>query len=70
MKYKDKFTSIVFFIIFITYNAIGYIFELDMLKFIILNNNGLKISFISLFVPIILAYLIYYFTNKIQNNKE
>lgn len=70
MKYKDKFTSIVFFIIFITYNAIGYIFELDMLKFIILNNNGLKISFISLFVPIILAYLIYYLTNKIQSNNE
>jgi len=68
MKYKDKFTLAVFLIIFITYNIVGYFFNLDILKFIMFNNNGFSISFIALFIPIILAYLIYYVTNKIQNN--
>ena len=68
MKYKDKFTLAVFLIIFITYNIVGYFFNLDILKFIMFNNNGFSISFIALFIPIILAYLIYYITNKFQNN--
>lgn len=67
MKHIEKFTLITFIIIFLTYNIIGYIANIAELKFIVFNtNNGITVSFISLFVPIILSYVIYYFTNKFK----
>lgn len=67
MKHMEKFTLITFIIIFLTYNIIGYTLNIAELKFIVFNtNNGITVSFISLFVPIILSYVIYYFTNKFK----
>ena len=67
MKYRENFTLITFLIIFLTYNFIGYCLDVDTLKIIVFNNDkGITISFVALFIPIIVSYVIYYFTNKLK----
>jgi hypothetical protein len=60
MRYIDKFTFVAFLITFITYNIVGYIFDVDVLKFIIFRKDGFSMSFVAIFVPVITAYLIYF----------
>ncbi|MCR1899655.1 hypothetical protein NSA47_11780 [Irregularibacter muris] len=66
MNNKDKFTFITFLIIFIIYNIIGYIFDVDVLKVLTIHKNGFGISFISVIAPVITAYLIYYILRRLE----
>ena len=67
MKYRENFTLITFLIIFLTYNFIGYFFDIDALKVLVYgSNDGITISFISLFIPVIISYVVYYATNKLK----
>ena len=71
MSYKDKFTLVTFIFIFITYNVIGYCLDIEMLKIVIIepDHSGMSVSLVALFVPLILSYVIYYFTNKISGKQ-
>ena len=67
MKYRENFTLITFLIIFLTYNFIGYSLNIDALKAIVFDSNkGVTISFIALFIPVIISYIVYYATNKLK----
>ena len=71
MKYRENFTFVTFLIIFLTYNFIGYYLDIDTLKIIVFNNDkGITISFVALFIPIIVSYVVYYFTNKIKEKSQ
>lgn len=74
---REKFTLITFLIIFIMYNIIGYAFNVNELKVLIIHNNvvneGFDIRFelsnIALFVPVITSYLIYYVLKYLKINE-
>lgn len=66
MKYRDKFTLLTFLILFLAYNAVGYIFDIQELKILILKNNGITLSFIALIVPVLLSYIIFYSTRNLK----
>lgn len=59
MSNKDKFILITFLITFVIYNIIGYIFDVDVLRFIIFHKNGFGVSFVTVITPLITSYLIY-----------
>lgn len=66
MSIREKFTLITFCFIFLAYNLVGYILNVEELKFIVLNGaSSIRISFIALIIPVILSYIIYYFTKKV-----
>lgn len=70
MKYIDKFTLISYLIIFLIYNIIGYFFNIDILKVFVINSNGAELSFVSLFAPLLSAYIIYYCTKNLKIDKK
>lgn len=66
MKKSDKFILTTFLVIFLVYNIVGYVFDVDVLRFITFLKHGYGISFVAVIAPLITSYLIY-FTLKYLN---
>ena len=67
---KNRFNFITYIIIFIVYNIIGYVFDVNVLKIVTIHENGFDISFVALFVPIIPTYLIYYVARLLNETSK
>lgn len=59
MKNRDKFTMVTFFVVFIVYNIIGYPFDIDVLRFVTLREDGFGMSFVGILAPLAVTCLIY-----------
>ncbi|MGL4336251.1 MAG: hypothetical protein ACRCST_05100 [Turicibacter sp.] len=68
MKYKDKFTMISYVIIFLIYNMIAYVFDIDILKIFVINDKGSELSLVSLVAPLLSAYIIYFCTKHLNKH--
>ena len=67
MKYRENLTLITFLIIFLIYKFIGYSLNINVLTIIAFNNDkGITVSFIALFIPVIISYVVYYATNNLK----
>lgn len=60
MDNKSKLMLVIFLNIFIIYNAIGYIFDVDVLRFITLQRHEYGLSFVAILAPLITTYTIYF----------
>ena len=56
---EEKLLLIVFIILFVILNIIGYIFNIDMLKIIDKTDNGHTIYFVSTFISLVISIISY-----------
>lgn len=65
---KERITFISYLVMFITYSIVGYVGDIDVLKvFTFVDTSqirGSEISLVAIFLPLLNAYLIWYFYNK------
>lgn len=65
---KERITFISYLVMFITYSIVGYVGDIDVLKvFTFVDTSqirGSEISLVAVFLPLLNAYLIWYFYNK------
>lgn len=73
MKKEEKNLIIVFISSFVLISLIGYLMDIDILKFNIIRENGYTIHFVSLYISLFVS-LIYFvivkLLNKFNKNKK
>jgi len=73
MKKEEKNLIIVFMSSFILISLIGYLMNIDILKFNIVRENGYTIHFVSLYISFsisLIYYIIVKLLNKFNKNKK
>ena len=72
MKKEEKNMIMIFGIIFIILSLIGYLMNIDILKFSIKTENGHITYFVSLYISLFISliyYIIIKLLNKVNKNK-
>lgn len=57
MNKKDKITIMIFLSSFIFLNVIGYFFDIDILKTLIIKENGFTFYFASLYISLLIIII-------------